>query len=62
MININDAVEMSSRGYGNTLTNSQRVLINAYIQCVLEEENEGNKGYNWVMEMTDLFEVLLNKL
>jgi len=62
IMNINEAVEISSRGYNNTLNNAQRVLVDAYIQCVLEQENDnGEKGFQWVMDTTELFEQLLNK-
>lgn len=59
MMNINKAVEISSRGYNNTLNNSQRVLVDAYIQVVLEDET---LDYNKIMVLTDLFQELLNEL
>jgi hypothetical protein len=58
-MNINDAVEISSRGYNNTLNNAQIVLVDAYIQCVLEEPM---LDYREIMELTELFEQILNKI
>lgn len=58
-MNINEATEIASRGYNNTLNNSQRVLVDAYIQIVLEDES---LEYQTIIELSELFDNLLDKL
>ncbi len=57
---IDEATEISSRGYNNTLNNSQRVLADAYIQIVLENEHEMTEDHKRVLD--ELFEQILNHI
>lgn len=60
-MDINDAVDIDSRGYDNTLNNGQRVVVRAYIESVLEDEQHIG-DYVWAVNATDLFEELLNMM
>lgn len=59
---IDEATEIATRGYNNTLNNAQRVLTNAYIVCVLEEENEYTMSKGKKEKLDKMFEKLLNEL
>lgn len=58
-MDINEVVKEYMKEGKSTLDGNQSVLVNAYIVCALKNDT---LGYNEVMELTELFEQILNKL